>query len=248
MKALILAAGLGTRLYPLTNDRPKAMVTVNGKPILFKQIDNLLENGITDITIVAGYKADILKKKVFSNYSGINIIESKDYAVTNNMYSAYLGMKTMFKNGTWEPFLMMNADVFFDASIIAELIKDERENLIVVDIGTYNEESMKVIKRDERISKISKQIAIEDARGCSIDVYKFGIEGGRAFGSQCTKYIEEKKELQRWSEVALNDILNDVTFHECQLKGRWIEIDNHEDLLMGEQIFCNKNESNSANN
>ena len=64
MKALILAAGLGTRLSPLTNDRPKSLVAVNGKPILFKQIENLLENGIADITIVSGYKSEVLKEAV----------------------------------------------------------------------------------------------------------------------------------------------------------------------------------------
>ena len=58
MKALILAAGLGTRLAPITNDRPKSLVTVNGVPILFKQIENLHENGITDITVISGYKAE----------------------------------------------------------------------------------------------------------------------------------------------------------------------------------------------
>ena len=56
-RALILAAGLGTRLAPITNDRPKALVPVNGQPILLKQIDNLHKNGIYNITIVAGYKA-----------------------------------------------------------------------------------------------------------------------------------------------------------------------------------------------
>ena len=64
MKALILAAGLGTRLAPITDDRPKSLVPVNGKPILFKQIENLLKNGITDITVVSGYKGDMLKKTV----------------------------------------------------------------------------------------------------------------------------------------------------------------------------------------
>ncbi len=64
MKALILAAGLGTRLVPITNERPKSLVSVNGKPILIKQIENLYENGIVDITIVSGYKAQILKKTV----------------------------------------------------------------------------------------------------------------------------------------------------------------------------------------
>ena len=60
-KALILAAGLGTRLAPITNDRPKSLVSVNGKPILFKQIESLILNGIMDITIVSGYKADVLE-------------------------------------------------------------------------------------------------------------------------------------------------------------------------------------------
>ena len=50
MKALILAAGLGTRLAPITNDRPKSLVPVNGKPIIIKQIENLYENSITDIS------------------------------------------------------------------------------------------------------------------------------------------------------------------------------------------------------
>ncbi|HEW9691728.1 TPA: NTP transferase domain-containing protein, partial [Streptococcus pneumoniae] len=54
MKALILAAGLGTRLAPITNEVPKSLVPVNGKPILMKQIENLYQNNITDITIIAG--------------------------------------------------------------------------------------------------------------------------------------------------------------------------------------------------
>lgn len=66
MKALILAAGLGTRLAPITNDIPKSLVPVNGKPIILKQIDNLHKNGITDITIVSGYKANILEEKIHS--------------------------------------------------------------------------------------------------------------------------------------------------------------------------------------
>ncbi|HGR9172330.1 TPA: sugar phosphate nucleotidyltransferase, partial [Streptococcus pneumoniae] len=61
MKALILAAGLGTRLAPITNDVPKSLVPVNGKPILIKQIENLYQNDVTDITIISGYKASVLK-------------------------------------------------------------------------------------------------------------------------------------------------------------------------------------------
>lgn len=237
-KALILAAGLGTRLAPITNDRPKSLVPVNGKPILLKQIENLKLNGIVDITIVSGYKADALEKAVHEKYPEIKIVESVDYATTNNMYSAYLGIKAMFPDGIIRPFYMMNADVFYDASIISALEKDERSNLVVVDMGRYIEESMKVIEKDGRLVAISKQIMPEDALGCSIDVYKFGADGGKAFFDHCVEYIEDKKELKKWSEVALDDAFSDAVFQACPLDGRWLEIDNHEDLAAAEALFA----------
>jgi len=233
MKALILAAGLGTRLAPITDDRPKSLVPVNGKPILFKQIENLLENGITDITVVSGYKGDMLKKTVLDLYPDIKIIHSADYAGTNNMYSAYLAKDEVGN----EPFLMMNADVFYDASVITALLKDKSPNAIVTEIGRYIEESMKVVEKDGRLVKISKAIIREEALGVSIDVYKFSAEGGAAFFKKCADYIEEKGELKLWSEVALNDILQEITFKACPLVGRWLEIDNHEDLAAAEELF-----------
>ena len=234
MKALILAAGLGTRLAPITNDRPKSLVPVNGKPILMKQIENLHENGITDITIVSGYKADILEKAVHELYPEIKIIESVDYATTNNMYSAYIARESIGENG----FLMMNADVFYDTSVITALLANTDDNAIVTDIGTYIEESMKVVEENGRLIKISKAITPEDALGASIDVYKFSKEGGKAFFAKCAEYIEGKKELKMWSEVALNDILPEVVFKACPLVGRWLEIDNHDDLAAAEKLFA----------
>lgn len=233
MKALILAAGLGTRLAPITDTRPKSLVPVNGKPILIKQIENLRENGVTDITIVSGYMSEVLETEVKKNYPEINIIESVDYATTNNMYSAWLG-KDFVNN---EPFLMMNADVFFDASVIKELLDEKYENAIVTDIGSYFEESMKVIEKDGRLIEISKQITEKDALGASIDVYKFNSVGAKAFFDKCEDYILNKKELKKWSEVALNDILSEIEFVACPLVGRWLEIDNHEDLAKAEEIF-----------
>lgn len=236
-KALILAAGLGSRLAPITDTVPKSLVSVNGKPILFKQIENLKQNGIHDITIVSGYKANILKKAVNDVYPEIKIVESVNYAVTNNMYSAYLGIRDMFPNNNITPFYMLNADVFFDASVIEYLEKDERQNLVVVDIDRYIEESMKVIEKDGHLVEISKQISQANALGCSIDVYKFGKDGGNAFYNHCVKYIEQQKELKKWSEVALNDSFADVKFYACPLVGRWFEIDNHEDLSAAEKLF-----------
>lgn len=236
--ALILAAGLGTRLAPITDDRPKAMVPVNGKPILLKQIENLKQNGIVDITIVSGYKADVLEKIVHGLHPEVKVIKSPNYATTNNMYSAYLGMKAMFPDGIYKTFYLMNGDVFYDASVLCALEKNASNNLIVVDVGRYMEESMKVVETNGRLVAISKQIAPEEALGCSIDVYKFGPDGGAAFFKRCCDYIIEKKELTKWSEVALNDALTDVAFHACPIDGRWVEIDNFEDLANAEALFA----------
>ena len=233
MKALILAAGYGSRLAPITDSVPKSLVPVNGTPILFKQIENLLDNGITDITVISGYKGEILEQRVKEKWPEINIIRSFDYATTNNMFSAYLGIKQL---GIGD-MLMMNADVFFDSSVIRELLACSAPNAIVTDIGTYNEESMKVIESENRIVAISKTITKSEALGSSIDVYKFDESGTKAFYDMCVEYIEKKNDLKKWSEVALNDALSIVRFEACPLVGRWFEIDNHEDLAAAEKIF-----------
>ena len=235
MKALILAAGLGSRLAPITDNCPKSLVPVNGQPILMKQLENLYLNGVRDVTIVSGYKADVLKSAVLEEYPDVNIIESVNYASTNNMFSAYIAKDTMGDDG----FLMMNSDVFFDASVITELLKFPYPNAIVTDIGTYLEESMKVIEEKGRLVMISKGISREDALGASIDVYKFSKEGAKAFFDKCAEYIIENEKLKLWSEVALNDILSVIEFKACPLVGRWFEIDNHDDLAAAEKLFSN---------
>ena len=234
MKALILAAGLGTRLAPITNDIPKSMVPVNGCPILMKQINNLHENGIEDITVISGYKGEIIESAIREKFPEIQVIRNTDFSTTNNMYSAYLAKEKL----EGEAFLMMKADVFYDSSVIKALMDDPNDNAIVTDIGRYLEESMKVSEKDGRLVSISKAITQEEALGASIDVYKFSSEGGKAFFEKCAEYIEDKKELNMWSEVALNEILEDIVFKACPLVGRWVEIDNHDDLAEAERLFA----------
>lgn len=236
MKALILAAGIGSRLSPITDVIPKPLVPVNGTPILFKQIDNLHENGIFDITIISGYKAEALKRAVMEKYPDVKIIESVDYATTNNMYSAYIAKDAI---GDSE-LLMMNADVFFDSSVISSLLAFDGADAIVVDVGRYIEESMKVVERDGVIVEISKQLPPERALGVSVDIYKLSRTGARAFFGKCAEYIEKRHELKKWSEVALNDILTCIDFKVCPLVGRWLEIDNLDDLREANILFENR--------
>ena len=125
MKAVLLAAGLGTRLRPITNKVPKCMVPVNGMPIIEKQILNLVENGIKDIYVVAGYKCEVLKAFLRKNYPFVHVIENEVYDTTNNMFSLYMTMDFVRDS----EFLLMNSDVFHDANIETGLINSNEVNM-----------------------------------------------------------------------------------------------------------------------
>lgn len=235
MKALILAAGLGSRLRPLTDDVPKCMVKVNGVSIIDKQINNLRKNGVRDIFIITGYKEEVLQNHIKKSYNDLNIriISNSDYDKTNNMYSLYLANEYLSDS----EFVMMNSDVFFEAEIIEELLNDTYENLIVCEKDNYNEESMKIIVENNIINEISKKIIDEESYGTSIDVYRFGKEASKKLFEIIYDYLYVRKDLNSWSEVAINDLIKKVNFQPLNIEHKWMEIDNHEDLATAEKLF-----------
>ena len=110
MNAIILAAGMGTRLRPLTNDRPKCLVEVNGVPMVERQIQFLKEKGIDDITLISGYKAnalDYLKGKY-----GVDIVFNDRYEICNNINSLYI-VRERFSDT-----YVLEGDVYMDKNIL----------------------------------------------------------------------------------------------------------------------------------
>lgn len=236
MKAIILAAGLGSRLRPITDKIPKCMVAVNGQPIINKQISNLLENGIREdhIIVVGGYKAEALEEYLNTHFPNVKLIKNERYAVTNNMYSLYLALKKLGEG----PFLLMNADVFYDPDIITGLLASESDNAIAVDKSQYLEESMKVcVSENNAIKHISKSISEEDHYAVSIDVYKISKEGAIILMYIVKDFIEIRNDENSWTEVALDLIFDTCVFKPYVIDGNWVEIDNHEDLKLAEDLF-----------
>lgn len=110
MNAIILAAGMGTRLRPLTNDRPKCLVAVNGVPMVERQIQFLKEKGIDDITLISGYKAealDFLKDKY-----GVDIVFNDRYDTCNNINSLYI-VRDRFHDT-----YVLEGDVYMDKNVL----------------------------------------------------------------------------------------------------------------------------------
>ena len=115
MKAILLAAGMGTRLRPLTYNTPKSLIEVNGKPLAERQIEFLKEKGINDITIVTGYlseKFEYLREKY-----GVNLVYNDKYDKYNNIYTMYL-VKELLADS-----YVIDADVYINNNFINNSVK-----------------------------------------------------------------------------------------------------------------------------
>ena len=237
MKAIILAAGLGSRLGDLTRDKPKSLIKVNGKPIIKYQIDAYLNSGISEIFIVSGYKSFELEDYVKANYSkNIRFVINKFFHETNNMYSLWLCKGYISKS---EKVFISNADVVFDESIVSKMV-DEKENIIACDSSQFNYESMKIsINSESKIIDISKKISEENSHACSIDLYSFTRSGIKTLMDEISKIIVEDK--NQWTELAIQRIIkeNKIKAFPFYLDNteRWFEIDNLKDLIAADSLF-----------
>jgi choline kinase len=174
MKALILAAGRGTRIHSVHGDRPKCLIQFNlsASTILDHQIESLFSAGVMNIGIVVGYEKDQIVQHVLTRYRErrrhFSFIENPMFAKTNNIYSFWLAQ-------TWlhgEPFICLNADVVFDPRILLPAIPSVAPITMIVD-PAWRDETMKVVITDDRVIRMSKQIPRPDFSGTYIGISSF---------------------------------------------------------------------------
>lgn len=137
MKALILAAGFGKRLRPITDSIPKSMVEVNGTPLLVNALNNLVEIGITEIGIVVGHMADYIRENIGTEWKGVPVsyFENSRYLETNNVVSLY--QATEFCD---DDMLMLECDIYYHKEMLEMLKKGEGECSVLV--SPFNPETM----------------------------------------------------------------------------------------------------------
>ena len=163
MKAIILAAGQGTRIRSAHGVCPKCLIRFdhNGWTILDQQIEALFQAGVPDIGIVVGYEKDQIIGHVMSNYrrsrDRFRFIENPAFAETNNIYSLWMA-RAWLKGGG---FAVLNADVAFDARILPPALSSAAPITMIVD-PAWRDETMKVVIAGNRIVRMSKQISRDD--------------------------------------------------------------------------------------
>ncbi|HVL48227.1 MAG TPA: HAD-IIA family hydrolase, partial [Candidatus Thermoplasmatota archaeon] len=237
-QAVVLCAGVGSRLRPVTNHVPKCLVRVGGKPILQYQLEALRACGILDVTIVSGYRSHQVQEFLRGRFDDmkIQIVTNEDYATTNNMYSLYL-----VRDRLDSPMVLLNGDIVFDPFLLRRLLDNPAEDSIAVFPGVHVDESMKVtVSKDGHITGISKRFGEAEAHGISLDLYRFSAKGARALRKEVEGWIETRGDRKQWTEVALHDLLarREIPVKPVDVGGSaWIEIDNFEDLQQAEFLF-----------
>jgi HAD superfamily hydrolase (TIGR01450 family) len=239
LKAVILAAGIGSRLSPITDNKPKCMVKVCGKPIIDHALEQLQDLGIDEVVICAGYKAGMLIEHVRNRYENlvINFVVNEDYETTNNMYSFYLARRYLASD-----VLLMNGDVLFEPSILESLYKQAKTQ-VAVDVGRFLPESMKVTVQNHVLTGISKKITKSAAFGTAIDIYYFARKDVRTLIKIMEQYIVAHEDVKQWTEVALDEAFSQglIKAQTCDVEGRrWFEVDTIEDLIEADMLFNEK--------
>lgn len=182
MKAVILAAGRGSRFGELTKNRHKTLLPVAGVPLLGRILQGLKEAGIREVWIVIGYKADTIKKEFGSSYNGlkINYIYAKRWK-KGNLYSL-LAVEKIMKTR----FILCMSDHLFDPEIVKKLKNTNSRCTVIlaVDKTRCLPEDTKVLEQDGFIIKIGKNINPSNCVDtgfflCSPKVFKYAAEAAK---------------------------------------------------------------------
>ncbi len=231
MKALILAAGIGKRLKPITDRIPKTLIKIRDKPILGHILSSLKKCKIKDVVIVTGYRDELIKDYVGSGSKWslkVSYCHNGVYHSTDNIYSVMLAGQELMG----EDFILINADDLFSPTIIKKVMKKRGNIVVAVDgEGTVGSEEMKVSVNNGRVSSVSKQIDPSQAFGEDIGITKFSKQGSKAFFNTIENIIEEKGP-KFWFQEAIDQLAVQnypITYVNVEDEP-WIEIDDHFDL------------------
>ena len=237
--AVILAAGIGSRLSPLTHTYPKSLLSVGGSVILERMMRNCLSCGMSQFVLVLGHRADEIKEFVKKTFRGIRVtyVINDRYRETNTGYSLMLAAKAI---GTAE-FVKFDADVVFDVRILRRLLDTSHASILCIDRNIpLEDEEVKVIVNDQmQVIEVGKSVDPKRALGESIGIEKISAETGALLFAELSKMMERRGNLQNYYEAAYAQLVDKGTqFHALDISGLdWTEIDTAIDFAAANAKF-----------
>lgn len=224
MKAVIVAAGESKRLRPLTDELPKCMLPVEGKPIIERSIDILRDHGISEIGLVVGY----LKEKIISTLGqNYTYIFNPFYSTTNNMASLWFAKHFIDKDS----FVYLHADLMYHPDILHMTLRSDAEIALAVEETECDDEMMKVKVEGDFLVESSKDVPNGEAFGEWTGIAKFSNTGWVEFAREIEQLLSEGF-FNSYDTHAMNRLAarNKIIQIVCFQNLPFIEIDFKEDL------------------
>ncbi len=247
MKAIIIAAGPGSRLMPLTDDKPKCLLEVGGKTIMERTLVVMRECHIEDIVVVRGYKKESV------NYTGVRYYENTDYENNNILRSLFYAESEMD-----DDFIFSYSDIIYGRDVVEKLLQEKADISLVIDTDWLSHyegrllhpvaEAELVTVKNDRITKIGKRTKKpEEAYGEFIGLAKFTERGAEILRSnyrRVTKRYRNRPFQQAASleKAYLTDMIQELintgyVIGNVDIEGGWIEIDTPQDLERAQKLF-----------
>ena len=234
--ALLLAAGSGNRLQPLTDSIPKCLIEINGRPILERLIDNLCDNGFKRLVIVVGYMDHCIRRFV-NEYAGdltIEFITNPLYQTTNNIYSLWLA-----RNKIQELFLLVESDLVFESSQLEGLLYPNK--IAISRMQPWMNGTTITIDSLNRVQAFGMggNGYTEITRYKTVNIYSLSDSTWRKVVERLELHISSGK-VNEYYEVVFKEMIADGSLSMDGVffdPERWYEIDTPADLANAERIL-----------
>jgi choline kinase len=244
MKAIILAAGYGNRMRPLTDNLHKTLLRVSGKTIIGGIVDGLVDNGIRDIVVVTGYRDKELSGWLSLTYPHLSIqyVHNERYRETNNIYSMALAFEQTIID---DDIVLIESDLIYEPSVIRRLLASPRKNVALVDrYGRGMDGTVVTVENGVITNVIPPHLQDEhfdfSDKYKTLNIYKFSREFCNSTFKKLLTYYAKVINDNCYYELILGILIymQQETVHAEILSGeKWAEVDDPNDLHVAEFMF-----------
>lgn len=230
MKAIILSAGQGRRLLPLTADKPKSAIDVLDRSVLEWQLGEIAQCAVDEVVVVTGFAADVIDD-IARRQTAVKVrtLYNPFFAQCDNLGTCWIARHEMQGD-----FIIVNGDTLFEAAIMRRLLATDvgaAVTLVTDSKPSYDDDDMKVVVRDGRLRRVGKQLDAASVNGESIGMMCFRREGGARFTAQLDHMMRYGTGLKQWYLAAVDKLADDGLVATCPIDGlSWCEIDDRADL------------------
>ena len=232
-RALILAAGQGSRLLPMTENTPKCLLDLAGRSMLEWQLSGLAAAGVTDASIVTGFRSELVEStlpRITPPGMRIRVLFNPFYKVADNLASCWLAREALAG-----PSLILNGDTLFEPQIARRLLAapDAPITVTIDRKGSYDDDDMKVITEGDHLRSIGKKIPRERVTGESIGFLRFNATGAALFVAELERTMRTREGIGLFYLSAINKLAGEGVDVRCaSIEGlRWAELDFPQDYV-----------------